>query len=69
MVERHLTPYVSRSIVRSKNILDPYHPYQREAKSVEFLLIAAAFGLLDSLAAGLGADSRDGDDWIKHRSV
>ncbi|CAN5629903.1 hypothetical protein BH20ACT23_BH20ACT23_01570 [soil metagenome] len=32
-------------------------------------MIAAAFGLLDSLAAGLGADSRDGDDWIKHRSV
>jgi hypothetical protein len=36
---------------------------------VEFLVIAAALGLLDSLAAGLGADSRDGDDWIQHRSV
>jgi hypothetical protein len=36
---------------------------------MEILVIAAALGLLDSLAAGLGADSRDGDDWIKHRRV
>jgi len=36
---------------------------------VEFLVIAAAVGLLDSLAAGLGADTRDGDDWIQHRSI
>ncbi len=36
---------------------------------MEFLVIAAAFGLLDSLAAGLGTDSRDGDDWIQHRRV
>ena len=36
---------------------------------MEILVIAAAFGLLDSLAAGLGADSRDGDDWFKHGRV
>jgi hypothetical protein len=36
---------------------------------MEILVIAAAIGLLDSLAAGLGADSRDGDDWFKHRRV
>jgi len=36
---------------------------------VEFLVIAAAVGLLDSLAAGLGTDSRDGNDWNQHRNV
>ena len=36
---------------------------------MELLLIATAFGLFDSLAAGLGVDSRDGDDWVKHRGV
>lgn len=36
---------------------------------MEILLIAAAVGLLDSLATGLGADSRDGDDWFKHGRV
>jgi hypothetical protein len=63
----YLTPYRIPSTVRTNSILVPYR--QREAKTVEFLLIAAALGLLDSLAAGLGADSRDGDDWIQHRSV
>jgi hypothetical protein len=56
------------AIVRSNSILDPYRE-QGEANTVEFLVIAAAIGLLDSLAAGLGADTRDGDDWIQHRSV
>lgn len=36
---------------------------------MEFLVIAAAVALLDSLAAGLGADTRDGDDWIQHRGI
>ena len=36
---------------------------------MEFLVIAVVFVLLDSLAAGLGADSRDGDDWFQHRGV
>ena len=65
MVENHLTPYRSEVTVRSKNILDPY----KGGETVELLLIAAAFGLLGSLATGLGADSRDGDDWIKHRAI
>ena len=65
MVKNHLTPYADPTIVRSENILDPY----KGGETVELLLIAAAFGLLGSLATGLGADSRDGDDWIRHRPV
>jgi hypothetical protein len=36
---------------------------------VEFLLILAAFALVDVLAPMLGTDSRDADDWVNHRPV
>ena len=65
MIKIHLTPYGTEIIVRGKGILDPY----KGGETMEILVIAAAFGLLDSLAAGLGADSRDGDDWFKHGRV
>jgi len=68
MDKKSLTPYPSLGTVRSNSILDPYKRAEEE-KTVEFLVIAAALALLDSLAAGLGTDSRDGDDWIQHRSV
>jgi len=67
MDKNYLTPYHIPFIVRTNSILDPYQ--RRGGEKVEFLVIAAAFGLLDSLAAGLGVDSRDGDDWNQHRSV
>jgi hypothetical protein len=68
MDKNYLTPYRFQSTVMTNSILVPYRDRGRR-KPVEFLVIAAAFGLLDSLAAGLGTDSRDGDDWIQHRSV
>jgi hypothetical protein len=68
MDKKSLTPYPAWANVRSNSILDPYKRTE-EAKIVEILVIAAALALLDSLAAGLGTDSRDGDDWIQHRSV
>jgi hypothetical protein len=33
---------------------------------VELVLIVVAFGLFAALAAVLGTDTRDGDDWIVH---
>ncbi len=36
---------------------------------VELVLMLAAVGLFEVLAARLGSDSRDGNDWITHRSV
>jgi hypothetical protein len=68
MAKKFLTPYATLDYCKEQQHLRPLQRAE-EAKIVEFLVIAAALGLLDSLAAGLGADSRDGDDWIQHRSV
>jgi len=68
MIKKSLTPYLSSRYCKEQQHLRPL-PEAEEANTVELLVIAAAFGLLDSLAAGLGADSRDGDDWIQHRNA
>jgi hypothetical protein len=34
-----------------------------------FILLVAAVLVLDLLAARFGADSRDGEDWIRHRRI
>jgi hypothetical protein len=36
---------------------------------MELLLILALFGLFSALAPIVGADTRDGDDWVIHRPV
>lgn len=36
---------------------------------MEAILIVTMIGLFVALATSLGVDSRDGDDWITHRSV
>jgi hypothetical protein len=36
---------------------------------VELILIVAVFALVAALAAGFGADTRDGNDWVIHRPI
>ena len=36
---------------------------------MEAILIIAIVGLIVAAAAAFGVDSRDGDDWIIHRSA